>query len=291
TFSDVTCTSTSGPGSIDRAQINGRLLFLALKLRDGTDLNGDGQVKGICNPATPFNPQNEEQTKLGFSGSVDIVDPGTGSDHEGELTFSELTSSSLTQVVQPTLSGGAVFRADAVVDFSTLGADLGRILPAIKTRILVDFSFSWDTTHGFQLLSPQVVLADITLDLGSFISDFAKPILDDIAKVLDPLKWLIGPDGFLNKRIPLLSDLAGKTITGKDLIIFFDPDDGPKIVGFLNFVLELYRLIDMVNAAASEGHVGINFGDLILVGGDHTMSGLGTPKTANPALWNFIDHP
>ena len=87
---------------------------------------------------------------------------------------------------------------------------------------------------------------DITLDLGSFISKFAKPILDKVAAILDPLAWLIGPDGFLNKRIPLLSDLAGHTITGKDLVVMFDPEDGPKIVAFLNFVQELYYLIKLV---------------------------------------------
>ena len=52
-------------------------------------------------------------------------------------------------------------------------------------------------------------------------------------QILDPLAWLIGPDGFLNVRIPLLSDLAGHTITGADIVEFFDPTDGPKVKAFL----------------------------------------------------------
>src|SRR4029079_3143258 len=94
---------------------------------------------------------------------------------------------------------------------------------------------------------------------------FPCPLLDKTPQLLDPLSWLIGPDGFLNKRIPLLSDLAGHTITGKDLVILFDPEDGPKIVAFLNFVDELYTLTQLVKKAASEGNVGLNFGDLVLV--------------------------
>ncbi len=141
TFSNLTCPS----GALDPAQVNGRLLFLALHLTDGVDLNGDGQVTGQCNPNAPFNPQNEEQTKLGFSGSLDIHDPGTGKNHDGELTFSELTGSALSDVLVVSVSGGAVLRADAVVDFSTLGADLGNILPSIddvaSRRLLVLVGF------------------------------------------------------------------------------------------------------------------------------------------------------
>src|SRR5262249_28604788 len=109
-------------------------------------------------------------------------------------------------------------------------------------------------------------------------------ILEQLKQILGPLDWLIGPDGFLNMRIPLLSDLAGRTITGKDLIVIFDPDDGPKIVAFLNFVQELYHLIDLVDQAANEGDVQLNFGDLVLARST-------SPLVANPQKWSFFDHP
>src|SRR2546430_1151977 len=121
------------------------------------------------------------------------------------------------------------------------------------------------TGDGFVIDAPSFALANIRLDLGSFIGTFAAPILDQIKKLLDPLAWLVGPDGFLNKRIPLLSDLAGHTITGKDLVILFDPNDGPKIIKFLDFVQELYFLANLVDSAKGT-NAGINFGDLILAG-------------------------
>ncbi|MFN2611440.1 MAG: hypothetical protein ABR507_11310 [Actinomycetota bacterium] len=290
-FSDVQCNGTNGTPK--RAEINGNLLFLALHMKDGTDLNGDGKVTAntVCANTPTFNPHDEELTRLFFGGSIDIADPEGAAGH-GMLTFTKLFSSSLTDIFKPTLSGGAVLRSDIRVDFSTLGGDFGNVLPSIEAKLLVDFAFRWSLNGGFDIMPPQVILADITLDLGSFISKFAGPILDSIGKILDPLKWLIGPDGFLNKRIPLLSDLAGKTITGKDLVIFFDPDDGPKIVAFLDFVLELYRLIDLVKKASSEGPVKLNFGDLVLVEGSHTSFGSGgfsgSPITSLPD-WNFID--
>src|SRR6185437_10149631 len=105
--------------------------------------------------------------------------------------------------------------------------------------------------------------------------------------ILDPLAWLIGPNGFLNERIPLLSDLAGHTITGADLVTFFDPTDGPSIKAFLNFVLQLYHLVDLVQQASSDGDVKLNFGDLVLAQGDPPP---GSPiSLPSPSNWAFFD--
>ena len=103
---------------------------------------------------------------------------------------------------------------------------------------------------------------------------------EDILKLFD---WLIGLNGFLNMRIPLFLDLVGHMVTGKDLVVLFDPTDGPKIVAFLNFVETLYHLIDLVQAASADGEVKLNFGDLVLAHSNGT-------GVANLHAWNFIDH-
>src|SRR2546428_2906140 len=112
---------------------------------------------------------------------------------DGMLTCADLASASLGDLSKPSLTGGALLRADAVVDFSTLGPEFGEILPKISTKILIDFVLGWSPSTGFQVSAPQVVLADITLDLGSVISSFAVPIRKQLQHVLSPLDWMIGP--------------------------------------------------------------------------------------------------
>ena len=284
------CKTTVSP-----ARVNGKLLFLALHLSDGLDLNGDGKVTASCTGSTPkliVTPQTEELTKLYFSGSLDIVDPGTGTDKDGMLTIPELLSSSPLTVFQAAIQGGAMLRANATVDFSTLGANFANILPSISLKVMIDFPFSWKPGSTLNIGAPQIVLGDLTLDLGSFISSFAKPIFDKINDILKPLDWLIGPKGFLNMRIPLLSDLAGHTITGKDLIVLFDPEDGPKVIAFLNFVDQLYYLSGLIKKAASEGKVGLNFGDVVLFENSAQRCANATATACTPDLKKiaWVDH-
>ncbi|MEX2645398.1 MAG: choice-of-anchor D domain-containing protein [Gaiellaceae bacterium] len=253
-FSAVSCPA----GTVTRANVNGRLLFLALKIKDGVDLDNVGGVEVNCGNVT--DPKTEELSKLFLTGSVDIADPN----NDGRLTLAEMVSGSFRDIVKPNLIGGAVLRTEITVDFSTLSPEVARALPKVTAALLIDFVLTVNPSVGFQVGAPGVAIADIKLDLGEFISKFAAPILNGIKEVLDPLEWLIGPDGFLNKRIPLLSDLAGRTITGKDLVLLFDQEHGPSVVAFLDFVEGLYNLINLVNRAAAEGNLQINFGDLVL---------------------------
>ena len=234
---------SDGTALADRAFIEGQLLFLALGLTDGVDIDGNG-LELKTGPVT--DRDTEDFTRIFLQATLDIKDPGTGPKDDGKLTLSELISAPITQTFEPVIAGGAALRVHGVVDFSAIDPALGNVLPKIETDILADFGFSLAPGTGFVLEPPRAALANVTLDLGSFISGFAGDILRDVADVLGPLDWLIGPDGFLNKRIPLLSDLAGKTITGKDLIAFFDPENGPKVIAFLDFVEQLYFLIDLV---------------------------------------------
>jgi Ca2+-binding RTX toxin-like protein len=262
-FSAIACPA----GTVTRAHVDGRLLFLALKIKDGVDLDGDTTVEVNCGNVT--NPKTEELSKLFLTGTVDIDDPNA----DGMLTLAEMVSGSFRDIVKPSLIGGAVLRTEITVDFSTLSPEVARALPKVTAALLIDFVINVNTSVGFQVGAPGVAIANITLDLGEFISKFAAPILNGIKEVLDPLEWLIGPDGFLNKRIPLLSDLAGRTITGKDLILLFDQEHGPSVVAFLDFVEGLYNLINLVNRAAADGTVTIGFGDLVLSNSSYYSSG------------------
>ena len=248
-----------GSTATSRATATGRLLFLAMNLKDGIDFDGNG----LDMATGPVDHETEEFSKIYLQGTIDIEEPSG----DGRLTVAEALSAPISEIVQPTLTGGATLRAEATVDFSTLDASLSNVLPSVSTNILVDFQMSAAPNTGFTVAAPQVIFADIALDLGSFISEYAGPILEEVGDVIGPLDWLLGPDGFLNKRIPLISDLAGTTITGKDLILQFDPVRGPTVVAVLEAIETLYFLISLVTDAAQEaqgGSIEIEFGDLVL---------------------------
>src|SRR5207249_9916190 len=79
--------------------------------------------------------------------------------------------------------------------------------------------------------------------------------------------WLIGPSGLLNILLPLLSDLAGHTITIKDLIPLLDPEDGPTIVKFIDAIEQLdyiSGLVEQAGADAKDGNLLLDFGDLAI---------------------------
>ncbi|MGP0628314.1 LEPR-XLL domain-containing protein [Nitrospina sp. 32_T5] len=241
---DLDLGSTQGMPAFAR----GQLLFLALGITDGIDLDDDGDL---------------EFSGLNLTGAINVADPND----DGRLTIGELISGSIGDIFQPSLTGSADILMQAEVDFTTLGsADLARVLPSISTGIIVHWGLSATPNTGLVVDDPSIVLADVSLDLGSFISDFAGPVLGNIADIIEPLDFLIGPDGFLNKRIPLLSDLAGKTITGRDLIETFDPT--AKIGPFLDAIAELFFLVDLIGdaeaALATTGSLNFNFGDLVL---------------------------
>lgn len=240
---DLDLGSTQGMPAFAR----GQLLFLALGITDGIDLDDDGTL---------------EFSGLNLTGAINIEDPNG----DGRLTIGEMISGNVLDIFQPTLTGSADILMQAEVDFSAFGSDLARVLPSITTGLMIHWGMSASPNTGLVVDDPSIVLADVSLDLGSFISDFAGPILGNIADIIEPLDFLIGPDGFLNKRIPLLSDLAGKTITGRDLIETFDPT--AKIGPFLDAIAELFFLVDLIDdaeaALASTGSLNFNFGDLVL---------------------------
>src|SRR5581483_3642006 len=139
TLSTIDCNNST-TGTPDRATADGRLLVLALHLKDGTDLNGDGAVTVPCVntpqgyvPDTDISLQTMEISSVFFSGNVNFAE---GAGQHGELTLGDLISGGLGSTFEIDIHGGADLRADAIVDFSTLGPDFAQILPSISAKIL-----------------------------------------------------------------------------------------------------------------------------------------------------------
>jgi len=242
------------------ANIEASLAILQLNLTDGVDLDGSGTI------------DTDEYTRVFLEASVDIRDfKGGVNEGEGDglLTLPELISQPLIGNSGTFLfagAGGATLAAQAELGLGGLdgvaGLSLGTVLPSITTDIIINFGIEYDSDNGLEVFAPEALLANISLDLGDFIGGFAGDLLSTASDILDPLAWLIGPDGLLNFRLPLISDLVGEKVRIRDLIDIFDPDNGPKVNAFLDFVEQLYFLVDLVEDAADAGV--LNFGDFFL---------------------------
>jgi Ca2+-binding RTX toxin-like protein len=245
--------------TVTPAEIEANLAILKLLLTDGVDLDKSGFI------------DNDEYTKLFLNASLDIRDLRGGvTGGDGKLTIPELISQSPRDTFVFDIAGGARLLAHGELSFGGLdsagGLSLSSILPSISTDIVLNFDISYNTLTGLDVHAPELVLANISLDLGDFIGGFAGDLLNTVGDILDPMAWLIGPDGLLNFRIPLISDLVGETVRIRDLINIFDPENGPKVNKFLDFVEVLYFLTDLVDDAAGAGV--LNFGDFVLFKND-----------------------
>jgi Ca2+-binding RTX toxin-like protein len=261
----IVLSSQSGTFAVAApAQLTGSLLFLALEVSDGVDLMGDG-YDTFFEALTNVNQlPHEDFSKLSLAASLDIEE----NSGDGKLSFPELFSQSLDETFVVDVFGAALLRAHAQVDFSTINDDVARLLPSIGTDIIVDFSISYGP-DGLEVAEPNIGLANISVDLGDIIDGIAGDILKQVKKILEPTEWLIGPDGLLNFRIPLISDLAGTKVTIRNTLLpLFAPDDAPVVNKFLDVVEELFFLVDLIDDAAGDADgLILNFGDFIVTGG------------------------
>ena len=170
----------------------GQLFFLQLDVADdsdGKDANGN------------------ERLPSSFAGyfSVNLKDPFGSNNH---LTFSDLTNSGLTvaKLVDAQIGAKAELNLDIAVSF---GGD------SHFPRLLTEFDLDWNWTPGGSLDGDfSFGFHNLQLDIGSFISDFIKPILDKLHDITVPLGPVVT---VLTTPIPIISDIAGKPFTLLDL--------------------------------------------------------------------------
>ncbi|MCW1886212.1 calcium-binding protein [Luteolibacter flavescens] len=135
-------------------------------------------------------------TTFGGTFLVDLLDP-SGADNR--LRPGELGG----DLLDATLSGNAAINLNFTSDLSS-GA-----LP----KIIADLNYSWsfsasnvvagDMNAGFGS-RPVAAFRNVKLDLGSFFSDFAQPILAEVRSVTEPLQPIVEA---MQEPIPLLTEL------------------------------------------------------------------------------------
>ncbi|MCA9197940.1 MAG: FG-GAP repeat protein, partial [Planctomycetales bacterium] len=101
----------------------------------------------------------------------------------------------------------------------TASIDGNAALPQLKTG----FNLDWTVSNFGDLLgnAPQIEFANVQMNLGSFLSDFLRPIVENINNTLDPVRPVLD---VLTDPIPVISDLGGP-VTLLDLADFFGYGD------------------------------------------------------------------
>ena len=170
------------------------------------------------------------------------------------------------------------FGVDAEIDLDiTLELDGAKGVPTLRADLELDWEWKPGKENDFD-----IDLRNVRLDVGSFVRDFLKPIVDNVAGVLEPIEPVVA---VLTQELP-----GFKAILKKD----------PNLMGLINLTRELYgkKPIDwsFVYAVRDFGALVNTVNGMLTSDGEILLgdiAGLGNPRNlagyADPIDWD--DYP
>lgn len=168
----------------------------------------------------------------------------------------------------------------AQLDPSLLPDTISAALPKIQTRLLLDWEIG-TRNPGSDLLVPVSLseaamslgdglklleFRDVGIDFGSFLGDTVGPIVAKIQEITGPLQPIID---ICTARIPVLSDLAGRTITLLDIAAAFGDFDP----GMIYAIADIISLVNSINTGAGDS-LFVTLGSFKLVDSVHPEQSL-----------------
>ncbi|MEG3970226.1 DUF4347 domain-containing protein [Microcoleus sp. T2B6] len=227
------------------------------------NFNAKGQL-GFFQVDLANNKDNPTKVEAKFAVKLKDLDNLGGADDGSRLTFPELTSNyQLSDLLNPTLNSSANLGLQAKTSVN------GN--PAIPSFDF-DLGVNWPIVNyaNGELTGPQkpsVEFKNMQLDLGSFITGFAKPVITKVNDVVKPALPIINA---LEKDIKLLSEF-------KAIRKFFDQDRDGKVTliemgatltgttiddRFLDALQYIGQASDLLNSFSSqEEKIAIDLGD------------------------------
>ena len=94
-------------------------------------------------------------------------------------------------------------------------------------------------------LLPEIGLSNVRLDLGSFLTQFVKPIVDKADPHLDQIRPVLQ---FLTTKVPVLSDVAGTDIRVVDLIEKFGGEKAKGVRSLIDTVAAIDAIVGRIAA-------------------------------------------
>ncbi len=262
------------PGS----ELSGSLLFLQLDIEEAPQDLDNADADGDLTTGT-------EATHFHAEFSVDLM---KGEDASAErLAFSDLGSLDF----DIDLATDAAVNLDLTLKFNEdlIGTSpLSAVLPEVKAHFALLWAWSLDDAENGEIDLSQglqyVAFENVRLDLGKFLSETIGPVVEKIQEVTEPFQPIID---IVTARIPVLSDLAGETITLVDIAAAFgefNPD----------LIYAVADLVSLVNSIpATPGSLALPFGSFVLIderdGGSTIFGGLTDKSDLTNPNFNFGD--
>ncbi|MEM9217104.1 MAG: DUF4347 domain-containing protein [Cyanobacteria bacterium P01_F01_bin.150] len=277
-----------GFGLNEEFQATGNLGFLELDL-----------VNDVDNPTA---------ASANFSlGLNDLDELNDGEDVDGDrLTVEELkqiSSDDLKEIFEPSAEASASLGLKAV---TSIQSDVA--FPSINFDLAGDLgSFTFEDGEAAGEFAPSLAFNNVQLDLGSFLSDFARPVLDTVNDIIDPFRPIVD---FLNSDTKILNDLRiadglDSNNNGEISVIelafgLAELGGNPPNANFqeaFDQITELISLADALNAPIADGDgIIIDIGSFELGAFDASdpdadpTQAAATPSSATPTFEQQLDN-
>jgi 6-phosphogluconolactonase (cycloisomerase 2 family) len=222
-------------------------------------------------------PTDTTKVPADFNGTFAISLKDPTDDGLNELTLSEiLAGTKPSQFLSASLSASANVNLHLMLGF---GNDM---FPSFSTDFHLDWTFTPQT--GFKGNVPNVIFGDVSMNLGTFITNFLQPVLTQIHDALQPIAPIVT---LLETPIPGISDLLGSPVTLIDLAALFGTSDTATFFEAFNTLEALFNSFanPKTNPNDGGGFV-LDFGTFNLTGTDprvQALANLDPNKLLEPA--------
>lgn len=199
--------------------------------------------------------------RAGATFLVNLKDP-SGSDNK--VTLSDLGSTSFSNLLDFKFGKDAQGRDSGVdINLKLSAGFTNPNLPALATTLGLKWTFGQPGVTANQLAgtssfaltgSPNVQFANVEMQLGELFARTLRPVIDNIANVLKPIEPIISA---LTKRIPVISDLMGQSVSLADLAKFFGLSDIEPYLAAADRVKKIQNILRSISTTN-----GINLGSL-----------------------------
>ena len=225
-----------------------------------------------------------------YDGNEGQIQTQAAPDDENRLTLSELRRDfQLSELFSSELEANANLGLQLVTSANGSSA-----LPSFLLDLNVDwdgFSFKDGTFEEPQ--APEVSFDNVKIDLGSFASNFAGPILDRVNDVVEPVRPFVD---FLQQDISFFSTLGINSLFGKQIdqngdgqqslveLISILPQSTINVAPFINEIDRISELLDLFDTISdTEGNNTLELGSYV-IGLPNSIAGFSNPNLENFSL-------